>query len=79
MTAHLKIDKATFLTILTDWNLIAAYVAAQPTIIGKIGAAGIALTLGIGNSIIVLVGVETGNEPEPTVTSTPASSPAPVS
>ena len=64
--ATLKMDKATFMLVVTIWSLLAAYIGT----IDKLSAGVLALVLGIGTAIILWLGVETGNEPEPTVTPT---------
>ena len=58
--AKLKIDKATFMLIVIIWNLVAAYVMSA----SKVAPPILALILGIGNAIIVWLGVD-GRPPNP--------------
>jgi hypothetical protein len=73
--AKLKIDKATFMLVVSSFNLVSGFIstavveAVKNPWAGPVAALGIAL----GNQIIVWMGVESGNEPEPTeVTPTPS-------
>ena len=68
--SKLKIDKATFMLIVSAYNSIVGYVSSYVSL--PIGALGLAL--GIGNAVIVWLGIESGNEPEPT--QVPAAAPA---
>lgn len=67
---NLKVDKATFMLIVTIWNLLAAYIGTAVT---SLSPPILTIILGAGNAIIVWLGVETGNE---TPTATPAVAPS---
>ena len=73
---HLKIDKASFMFIVAVWNAIATYVGAVSI---NLSPPILTLVLTIGNSAIVLLGIETGNEPTDTTAATPPTPVAPKS
>jgi hypothetical protein len=68
-----RVDKATFLFIIITWNAIVTYASTAL----HVSAPVLTLTTTIGNAAIVLLGVETGNEPEPTPTPSPTPTPTP--
>jgi len=68
---NLKISHATFILIVTIWNLLAAYIGS--IYISVVTPAGLALVLGIGNAVIGWLSAETGNTaPTPTPASAAA-------
>ena len=78
MKLHLKIDKSTFVFIVTVYNAIVSYggsllIQAYPVA----GVPALSFCMTVGNAGIVLLAAETGNETPSPLPTPPTPSPAP--